>query len=107
MPTVKGNAAAVQTSPQPDLMSQASQSTANLAWLQDYMNDWNTCRSLAIRLAAKQNKLTSKDEEAYDVLLRFIAFATNKCENLEQAYVKRYSQHERLMIRLNEEISHG
>lgn len=105
MPTVNSNATAVQTPPQPDLMAQASQSTANLGWLQDYLLDWQTCRSLAIRIANKQNQQTRKDEEAYGVLLSFITFATNKCEALEEAYAKRYSQHERLMIRLNEEIS--
>lgn len=105
MNTAKPNATAGQSPQTPDLMAQASQSTANLAWLQDYLLDWQTCRSLAIRIAAKQTQLATKDEEAYDILLAFIAFAGNKAERLEEAYTKRYSQHERLMIRLNEEIS--
>ena len=105
VPTEKSNATAVQTPPQPDLMQQAAQSTANLGWLQDYILDWRTCRSFAIRIANKQNQQVRKDEEAYSILLGFIAFATNKCEALEEAYQKRYSAHERLMIRLNEEIS--
>lgn len=106
MPTAKSNATAVQTSQQPpSLMEQAAQSTANLGWLQDYLSDWQTCRSLAIRIAAKQQQQARKDEEAYEILLSFITFATGKCEALEEAYVRRYSAHERLMIRLNEEIS--
>lgn len=105
MPTDKSNATAVQPQPQPDLMAQASQSTANLGWLQDYLLDWQTCRSVAIRIANKQKQQVRKDEDAYEMLLGFIAFATNKCEALEEAYVKMYTAHERLMIRLNEEIS--
>lgn len=88
-----------------NLMLQASQSTANLAWLQDYTLDWQTVRSLSIRIAAKQNELPSKDEEAYMTLLSFIGFATGKCEGLEAALQRKREQHERLMIRLNEEIS--
>lgn len=106
MSTVRSSATAVQTPPQSDLMQRASQSTANLGWLQDYLSDWQTCRSLAIRIAAKQQQQTRKDEAAHEMLLSFIAFATNKCEALEQAYVERYAAHERLMIKLNEEISH-
>lgn len=106
MPTDKSRATAPQTPPQSDLMQQAAQSTANLGWLQDYLSDWQTCRSLAIRIAGKQQQQPRKDEEAYNVLRAFIAFATNKCEALETAYVARYSAHERLMIKLNEEISH-
>lgn len=105
MPTAKGNATAPQTQSTPDVMAQAAQSTANLGWLQDYMRDWQTCRALAIRIAAKQQQQARKDEEAYEILLSFITFATGKCEALEEAYVRRYSAHERLMIRLNEEIS--
>lgn len=88
----------------PDLMQQASTSTANLGWLQDYTLDWQTARSVCIRIAAKQNQQVTKDEEAYMTLLNFIAFATGKCETLEAALLRKREQHERLMIRLNEEI---
>lgn len=105
MTTAKSSATAAPTPPATSLMEQARQSTANLGWLQDYLMDWNTLRSVAIRIASKQNQLNSKDEDAYDTLLALIVFATNKCESLQEAYNRRYSAHERLMIRLNEEIS--
>lgn len=104
MTTAQDRATARQTTPTPDLMSLASQSTANLGWLQDYTLDWQTVRSLAIRIAAKQNELKSKDEEAYMTLLSFIAFATRKCEGLEAALQRKLEQHERLMIKLDAEI---
>lgn len=87
---------------QPDLMQQAAQSTANLGWLQDFLLDWQLVRSVSIRIAVKAQQQTSKDETAYAALLDFIALATNKCEQLQEAYNDRYSRHERLMIRLNE-----
>lgn len=106
MPTAQSNATTGQTRQQPSsLMEQAAQSTANLGWLQDYLSDWQTCRSLAIRIATKQQQQPRYDVDAYNALLSFIALATNKVDQLEAAYVERYSAHERLMIRLNEEIS--
>lgn len=89
-----------------EIMQQASQSTANLGWLQDYTLDWQTARSLCIRIAGKQNQLASKDEEAYLTLLQFIAFATGKCEGLEAALLRKREQHERLMIKFEAEIDH-
>lgn len=106
MTTAQDKATAGQTTPQLDLMAQASRSTANLGWLQDYTLDWQTVRSLCIRIAAKQNEQPTKDEDAYLTLLQFIAFATNKCESLEAALQRKREQHERLMIRLEAEIDH-
>lgn len=99
MSTNSGSATAVQARIA-DLMDRATRSTANLGWLQDYTSDWQTCRSLAIRIAAKQNQLPTKDEEAYNILLAFITFATNKCESLEVALQTRREQHERLMLKV-------
>jgi hypothetical protein len=103
MTTAKSNATASPNDPS-DLIARASRSTANLGWLQDYTLNWQTARSVCIRLAGLQNQLPTKDEEAYDTLLAFIAFATHKCERLEAALLTKREQHERLMIRLNEEI---
>lgn len=82
------------------LMQRASASTSNLAWLQDYLLDWQTLRSVAIRIANKQMQQTSKDEEAYMALLELIELAGRKQDQLQEAYTVRYSQHERIMIRL-------
>lgn len=106
MTTAQSNATAGQTTKAPDLMAQASRSTANLGWLQDYTLDWQTVRSLCIRIAGKQNQQATKDEDAYLTLLQFIAFATGKCESLEAALLRKREQHERLMIRLEAEIDH-
>ena len=103
MTTDKRNATANGASQTPDLMGQASQSTANLGWLQDYLSDWMMLRSIAIRIASKQTLQPRKDEEAYMKLMEFIAFATGKTEALDRAYQIMYERHERLMIRLENE----
>lgn len=86
-----------------ELMHRASISTSNLGWLQDYTRDWQTLRSVAIRIGATQRQQTSIDEQAATLLAELVDFATAKCEQLEEAYTARYSQHERLMIRLENE----
>jgi len=99
---VNGYATAQDMQPISELMAQATQSTANLGWLQDYLLDWQTVRSLAIRIAVKQQEQKRVDEDARMALLSFIALATNKTEQLQEAYNKAYSKHERLMSRVLE-----
>jgi hypothetical protein len=90
----------------PSLMEQASQSTTNLGWLQGYLLDWQTARSVVIRILEKQEQQKTKDEAAHTALCEFRNVADRKITVLQAAYEKAYSKHERLMIRLNEEISH-
>ena len=104
MTTDKRNATANGSSQTPDLMGQVSISTANLGWLQDYLSDWQLLRSLAVRIARKQGLQPRKDEQAYALLTEAIGFANDKIGVLEAAYTAAYERHERLMIRLQNEI---
>ena len=105
MTTKPSSATAEQTQPQPSLIERATESTRNLAWIQDYTTDWQTLRSVAIRITKKQNMQSRKDETAYDALLGLIVLCDRKITQLEQSYEKMYSAHERLMIKLESEVS--
>lgn len=85
-----------------DLMRQAERSTANLGWLQDYLQTWQTLRSCTIRLYTMQQQQKTWDMSAYDTLRQMDMLALEKIDTLQEAYNKMLERHERLMRRVLE-----
>lgn len=88
----------------PDLMTQATQSTRNIGWLQEYLSLWNLLNKTCKRLIEEQEKQPRKDEKIYAELLHLRAIAAGKVDQLDDAYSRAYAKHLMLMDRvLNEE----
>lgn len=85
-----------------ELMRQAERSTANIGWLQDYLQKWETLRSICGDVLKAQKDQRSMDLEAREMLIRMRNFADDKCETLQQAYMNMYVVHLRLMNKITE-----
>ena len=84
------------------LMAQASQSTANLGWLQEYTQSWMRLRAITGHILKMQKEQRTYDQTARDMLLQLKNLADDKCETLEAAYADMLARHERLMTRIVE-----
>lgn len=84
----------------PDLMAQATQSTANIGWLQEYLALWNLLGHTARRILAEQALQTTIDEQARVTLTELDSLVELKTKQLDNAYSRAYAKHLMLMDRV-------
>lgn len=88
----------------PDLMTQATQSTKNIGWLQEYLALWNLLQKTCRRIQNEQAKQATYDEVAFEALSELMTLAQSKISQLDDAYTRQYAKHLMLMDRiLNQE----